>query len=167
MTKLISVLALVCLSLMSVTFGAQLAGAQDMDDPVILALSSRHMTVSINQLEEMAGGEDALVAKLLELRTQESPPFAGIRSEQILLRYAHRDDVKAALESDIQSTQYKGLARTITVHIDKIEDQDARRNLARLALGRAAREADFAPYARNLRNSSDQEVSRLARESLE
>ncbi len=157
------ILALLCV--LSLAF-ANLSSAQTLDDPVTLALGSRHMTASVDDLLEMAGGEDALVEKLLALRTQESPPFVGIRAEKTLLQFAGRPDVQAALEQDVESSQYLGLARTVAVHIDTVPDANARQALARKVIQRGSRESGFSAYARNLKQSSDPEVSRLAREAL-
>lgn len=140
--------------------------AQNSDDPVVAALSGRHMNISIEQLEELAGGEDALVETLLQIRTNEQPPFAGIRAEKILLHYAHRSDVQEALEADIKSTQYKGLARTVTVHLDKVSDASARRKLAQKAITRAENDDEFKPYAKQLLKSKDAQVQSLAKQAF-
>lgn len=132
------------------------------EDPVLFALSARHFEMSTAQLEQLAGGEEALVAKLLAVRTQEKPPFAGIRAEKILLEYAHREDVQAALEEDVQSTQYQGLARTIAVNIDSVTDSTARHRLARGVSERAQRDATFKTYAKSLASSKDEAVRKLA-----
>jgi hypothetical protein len=142
------------------------AVAQTLDDPVTAALGTRHMTSTVADLVELAGGEDQLVEKLLALRTQESPPFVGIRAEKMLLTFAGRPEVQAALEQDVESAQYVGLARTVAVHIDSVSDSNARQALARKVLSRASRESTFSSYARNLKQSTDPEVSRLAKEAL-
>lgn len=136
------------------------------DDALLQALSSRHFKSSTADLEKAAGSQDALVQRLLELRTQETPPFAGIRAEKILLNYADRSDVQAALQSDIESTRFPGLARIIAANIDAVSHTDTRRKLAELAIARSSRETDFAPLARNLRNSTDSNVSTLAKQAF-
>lgn len=135
-------------------------------DAVLWALSARHMNTSVEELEQLAGGPDAFVARLLELRTKETPPQVGIRAEKILLRYSAREDVQRALEDDVQSPQYKGLARVIAVNIDDVVDTSVRRRLAGHALKRGAEDSSFSPYSRSLLNSKDDGISRMAREAF-
>lgn len=152
--------------LLSSGVARQTAHAQGLEDPVVFALSARHFSATAEELEQTAGGEAALVRKLLELRTKEQPPFVGIRAEKLLLSYADRPEVVAALEEDLTAPGLLGLARTVTVHLDQVADSGARQRLARAALQRARSDADFARYARTLLRSEDPEVSRLAREAL-
>ncbi len=165
------------LPLLSSIFAALLAtatGVQAQDhgqmDSVMNALSHRcstHGTPSVESLEQLAGGEDELVALLLEYRTKEQPPFVGIRAQKILLHYAGRSDVAEALSSDVESTTYLGLARVVGVNIDSVEDSSVRRELAARLIARGKREKDFASYAKSLSQSNDAEVSRLARQAFE
>ena len=133
------------------------------EDKVLFALSGRHMETTTVQLEEMAGGQDQLVAKLLEYRTKETPPFVAIRSEKLLLNYAGRAEVQAALEQDVQSPQYKGLARTVAVHLDQVPDAGARQRLARAVVSRAKTESDFTSFAKGLEKSNDEKVREVAK----
>lgn len=135
-------------------------------DPVIFALSVRHMTATPSELEAAAGGKDALIARLLELRTQEKPPFVGVRAEKLLLGYANEQAVENALTADLQSAERKGLARLVTIHLQSVPSDAVRGRLAKQALDRVGRETDFAPYARVLLESPDSEVKKLARETL-
>lgn len=135
-------------------------------DAVLLALSAKDFTSSRAQLEQISGSEDALVKKLLELRTTEKPPYVGIRAEKLLLTYAHREDVASALESDLQSQQYKGLARIIAINVDKVQDSAARKRLARTLINQGSVDQEFARYSRTLTESSDAEVSKMAKEML-
>lgn len=138
-------------------------------EDVIAVLSQRDEyrgTASLQQLEELAGGEDELVALLLEYRTKETPPFVGIRSEKTLLNYAHRDDVRDALANDITSPAHTGLARVIGMHIDSVSDTTARRLFAERVLSRAANDPDFARYGRMLLESTDSNVRSLAKRSF-
>jgi hypothetical protein len=145
---------------------AGVASAQGVPDPVLLALSNRDMTATAPELEQLAGGQDALVAKLLAYRTTETPPFVGIRAEKLLLLYAARSDVKAALESDIGSAKYLGLARIVAVHLDTVPDSVARQVLAKQVIARAKTDADYMRYAKTLQSSSDAEVSKMAKDAL-
>ena len=135
-------------------------------DPVLFALSVRHMTATPSELETAAGGKDALISRLLELRSQEKPPFVGVRAEKLLLGYADEQAVENALTADLQSAERKGLARLVTIHLQSVPSEAVRGRLAKQALDRAGRETDFAPYARVLLESPDSEVKKLARERL-
>lgn len=141
------------------------AFAQDRD-LVKSALMVRHVTVTQDQLEKLAGGEDLLVKKLLELRL-DNAPFVGVRSEKFLLSYVSRPEVRAALEHDIQSPNTKGLARVIAVHMDHVADAEARQALAKLTLDKAKQDNSFVPYARSLTKSNDPQLRQLARETLQ
>jgi hypothetical protein len=152
--------------LLALGFQPVLASAQDSTDPVLVALSNRDMTATAQELEQMAGGKDALVAKLLAYRVTEAPPFVGIRAEKLLLLYADRSDVRAALESDISSPQYLGLARIVAVHLDSVPDSVARQALARQVIARAKTDDGYMRYAKTLHTSSDAEVSKMAKDSL-
>jgi hypothetical protein len=121
------------------------------------------MTTSREQLEEIAGGKDALVAALLELRTDDSTPFVAVRAEKILIGYADRDDVAQALTSDINSTQYAGLARTVSIHVNDAPTSTARVALGRQLLERAGKDSSFLPYARALEDSTEPELRNAAR----
>lgn len=163
-------------SLLVATFAATLAvgvfmtdisvGHAQNDDPLMLALANRHMTQTTAQLEQIAGGQDKLVARLLQLRTEEKLSYVAVRAEKILLSYSARPEVADALAEDAVNPNRTGLARMITVHIDKVEAPAARKRLAELLVARGGTDAEFSPYARTLQESSDSEVSRLAREKL-
>ena len=142
----------------------------DSTESVLKALSGYDSAVTVEGLEKLAGSQDALVASLLVLRHKEDgsvPPYVSVRAERLLLQFAGREDVQAALEEDLQSEQWFGLARIVVVHLDTVSDAAARSRLAKAALDRAAREQRFTTYGRMLRDSSDPEVSRMAREALE
>lgn len=132
-------------------------------DPVVSALSLRHMTATTEQLESTAGGADALVSRLLELRTDETTPFVGVRAEKFLLQYADRPEVAAALETDVKSPTMLGLARVVAMNVDKIPSPKVRQSLAQAIVERGKQESGFKPYAQALTSSSDAEVSALAR----
>lgn len=139
--------------------------AQDRD-LVKSALMVRHVTVTQEQLLKLAGGEDLLVKKLLELRL-DNAPFVGVRAEKFLLSYVSRPEVRAAMEQDLQSPNTKGLARVIVVHMDHVADVEARQALAKLALDKAKQDNSFVPYARSLTKSNDPQLRQLARETLQ
>ena len=140
-----------------------MAFAADATQKVTDALSGYHDNSNPAQLESLAGGAGNLVPILLQLRTQEKPPFVAIRAEKILLGYANFPEVRAALEQDLQSAQYKGLARVISMHIDSVSDSDARQGLAKIAVSRAAQDGEFVPYARALLQSRHQDVRETAK----
>jgi hypothetical protein len=141
------------------------AGEAEVVDALTVRGNS-HGLPSAEELETLAGGEDALVEILLSYRTRETPPFVGIRSQKYLLNYSDRSDVQDALAADISSEEHMGLARIVGVHFDQIQNETARGRFARLIIERGKREESFGRYARNLRQSSDSEVSRMAREAF-
>lgn len=153
--------------LIAVFFLMNTAVVRAESDPVLFALSSRHMTTSPVELEKLAGGRDLLIERLLVLRTQEQPPFVGVRAESLLLAYADQQQVEDALTEDLQSADRKGLARVITIRLSKVAQEEVRLRLAKVALTRASKESDFAPYARTLTEDKNAEISRLARETLQ
>ena len=143
----------------------QFASADSVDDALLTALSNRDNIPALTELENMAGGKRVLIEKLLNYRTLESPPFVAIRSEKLLLNYVDDTDVKAVLLKDLSSPELLGLARIITLHLDDISDSATRQEFARQALSRAKADTEFAPYAKALRSSNDEQVRKMA-ESL-
>jgi len=155
------VLALTVCSLVSVSSSVAAPPAN-----LVGALSSRHLDYSVEELEAMVGGADNLVTHLIELRHNESRPFVGVRAEKLLLGYADREEVQMALGDDLRSSKMAGLARIITVHIDRAPTAEARQLFATLALERAERDIRFRGYAQALVDSKDEVVSNLARKAL-
>lgn len=135
-------------------------------DQIEQQLSHRHFVASQESLSKLAGGDDALVARLLELRHSETP-FVAVRAEKVLLSYADREDVQVAIESDLQSAQMRGLAQVIAVHIDSVPSPEARMRIAQAALARAERDQSYRVYAKVLIDCSDEQVRKLARSTLE
>ncbi|MCB0345284.1 MAG: hypothetical protein KDD66_09195 [Bdellovibrionales bacterium] len=133
---------------------------------VYTALSVRHADVSTAKLTQLAGGENQLVSELLTLRRDDSQPFISTRSEKLLLEFAARDEVSAALEADLRDPEMAGLARIIAVYIDDVPNPEIRRNLALLAIERSKRDSAFLPYARGLKGSKDKAVAEMARKAL-
>lgn len=133
---------------------------------VAAAMSGYHFQAKPDVLEGIAGGQDQLVAALTELRTDNNRPFVGIRAERMLLLYADREDVQKTLLEDVNSVEYKGLARTITTHIDSAPEK-ARRVLGQAAVERAKRDTDFSPYAKSMQQSTDPEVQRMTKSLFE
>ena len=142
------------------------ATAQSVVDGLTNALSGRHLSVNLGELETIAGSKEALAEGLLEIRHLERPPFVGIRAQKFLMQLTEIPSVQQALEDDVSSEQYFGLARVVVSHLDSIPQADVRGRIARAALSRAQREAKFAPFARMLLESKDAEVKRLARDSF-
>lgn len=134
------------------------------NEEVVGALSARHLEVTHQQLEELAGGRDVLIQSLLEIRRTARVPAASIRAQKFLLHYADEEEVTEALLDDIDSEEFHGLARTIVLHIDKIPSSTARRTIARRALQRARTDSGLRPYTQTLIESKDEEVRAAARE---
>ena len=133
------------------------------NDALYFALSNRDFSATTAQLEQIAGGREQLIGRLLELRHDSSLPAVGMRAGKLLLGYSADARVKQALAEDMASTQYLGLARAITLHLDSIEDQSLRRSLAQVAVDRAKQDPSFVPYLKSLDSSSDDEVRRIAK----
>jgi hypothetical protein len=136
------------------------------DGSLTEALSARHFNQSTADLEAKYGGEEKLVAELLQLRKQESPPFVGVRAAKILMSYSGREDVAKAMYEDIQSDDTVGLAQLYAINIDKISNESTRRRLARALVDRSKGNARVATAVESMQSSSDAEVSRLAKGSL-
>ena len=147
-----------------VLFGGQIFSAvAEEQDPLLIALSSRESAVSVAKLEEIAGGADALVSRLLVLRHQETPPFAGTRAEKILLlSYASRPEVSAALSEDVNSESYVGLARVVAANIQDVPDKASRYTLAKELIRRGKNDTSFSMYIKHLTTSGDPEMRKLA-----
>lgn len=131
-------------------------------DAVETTLSSYELVTTQSQLEALAGGQDALVERLLVLRRTATVPAAGVRAEKILLQYADRPEVEAALLDDISSAEFAGLARAATLNVDRAPAA-ARSKIARAALERAKTDKAFESFARALLESKDESVKSLAR----
>lgn len=129
------------------------------------ALTARHFNMTTAELEAKYGGEDMLVAELLKLRTQESPPFVGVRSAKLLMSYAGREDVAKAMYEDIQNDDTVGLAQLYAINIDKVSNENTRRRLARALVDRSKGNARVATAVESMQSSRDAEVSRLAKGS--
>ena len=143
--------------------GLAIAGDQSGAQSAVQALLlQRHFDGNASKLEAAAGGKDALVSALLSLRHSDSAPFVAMRAERILVDYADRGDVAAALASDVQDPNMKGLARTVVLHLDKVPSDSVRQNLARLAVTRGRSERDFAVYTKTLESSKDSVVRSIA-----
>ena len=141
------------------------AGEQE----VVQALSVRDSfqgQANFQELEDLAGGKEELISVLLKYRRLETPPFVGIRSEQLLLNYTDDQQVVDALEQDVNETQYFGLARTVASKIDTISNKSARQKIAGAVLRRAQLEKRYESYGRMLKESKDAGVQKLAREAL-
>ena len=119
---------------------------------------------TLKDLENLAGGKDQLISILLKYRREEKPPFVGIRAENLLLNYSDNEEVISALESDVNDANFFGLARTIGSNIDAVQNPSARQRLARAVVSRAKTEKKFESFGRMLKESSDSEVKRLAKD---
>ena len=142
------------------------ACARSHADELDAAMNGRHFAASREQLESYAGGADALVQRLLKLRTNEEPPFVGLRAEKLLLQYVQLEAVVVALEEDLANPKYKGLAQMIALHLDQVSGPEVRLRLARGVIKRAKAESDFRNFAKTLTASADPAVGQLAREGL-
>ncbi|MFN8391464.1 MAG: hypothetical protein U0136_14345 [Bdellovibrionota bacterium] len=139
------------------------ASASDAVAAVSAAIGGYHPSVTNEQLEQLAGGRESLVQALLEIRNDQTTPFVGVRAERLLLDYADRSDVQAALSADVDSPSSAGLARTVAIHLGRAPSADSQAALARKIVDRANREAEFVPFARTLKDSPEPRVQSVAR----
>lgn len=160
MTKMALKLSFLAFVLSACSLNAQ-ANQDSVTTKVADALSGHHADYTTEKLLSIAGNESSLVNALIELRTSETIPFVAIRSEKLLLKFANRPEVAETLRSDMQNPNYRGLAGTIAMHIDQIEDQVVRRSLAQLAVSRTTKESEFKNYVSSFNNSNDPEVRKL------
>ena len=140
--------------------------SQSAEESVKAELAGRHFSEQRENLEQLAGGREELVAILLTLRTSEDPPFVGIRAEKLLLHYADDPRVAEALADDVSSVERTGLARAVALHLDRVPTSRVRQKLATEVVSRAGKERAFLPYANSLKKSEDPEVKRIADQGL-
>ena len=152
------------------TLPVSVAAASPSDDPVYFQLSGRHFNASVDSMIQVAGGEDQLVAKLLELRRSQGLPYVSIRAEKLLLELANREDgagpISSALEKDVTDAGYEGLARVVVTHIDTIQSDSLRSSLATKAVASYRSNDSMHPYLKNLSTSAHDNV-RSAAKSIE
>lgn len=150
--KLISVVLMVILMIVPLVLGAvRDVSAQTADDENLSIklsearsetltetlpglLSSKHPVLDVSVLSKAAGGDDLLVAELLELRLKSKPPTLGINAEKVLLNFIERADVKAALHEDVATPARFGLASVVLSRLDQLPDSELRSSLAKTAL---------------------------------
>lgn len=158
-------LRLVLLSSLTV-FLPCMSFANESQDEVWQALSSRHRPGSVEELKQLAGGEEALVQRLLELRNDNTVPYVAVRAEKYLLLYAERQNVRTALLKDMADPARAGLARAIVLNIDSVKDDAARLALARAGLERVEKDPSFEAFAKELSESKDQRLRTLTRDAF-
>ena len=123
-------------------------------------LGGYHFSSSVEDLSSRAGGKEALITELLALRHDSVTPFVAVRAEKVLLELAADSRVQAALEEDSTAKEFLGLARTVAVHIDRVEDAGKRRGLATSLLNRGDGDKSISKI---LQESKDPEISAAAR----
>ncbi len=123
-------------------------------------LGGYHFSGSVDELSAKAGSKEALITELLSLRRDTKTPFVAVRAEKVLLELAGDTRVRTALEEDATSKEFLGLARTVAVHIDKVEDTGVRRALAGSLLKRSDGDKSISKI---LQESKDPEISAAAR----
>jgi hypothetical protein len=147
------------LSLMFITslIGSSIFAQVKELSPLAQALSSRHPDFDIPSLISIAGTEDSLINELMELRLKDKPGNLSINSEKILLEFAHREDVKAALLEDVAAKDRFGLASLILSRIDTFSDETFRHSIAKQALRRTKSldEAQSKRFKLLLKSSTD------------
>ena len=124
-------------------------------DPIRTALSARHLPYPRSELERIAGGKDAFIIRLLQLRLETRPPYMPLRAEKMLLAYGDRDDVLSALEEDLRDSERRGLAQLIALHIDQLPLETSRIRIGREIIERSRRDESYLPFAKMLSESKD------------
>lgn len=153
--------------LLTVSLSSVCAVSDASADALIDALSDRHSVPSFSELEKIAGGHDALISKLIELRGDQTTPMIGMRSAKILLEnFQGEEAIATAFEEDLQRDDRKGIAEAISMNLDKVPSAAARQRLARGILDKASHDEKFAKYAKNLASSKDETVRALAKQEL-
>lgn len=135
-------------------------------DSVKPHLGGYHLTKTLEQLTQIAGGTAPLVSELLQLRHDTQTPFAAVRAEKLLLQLAGQPGVQEALSTDVKNAQFTGLARVVAIHLDDVGEPAVRQALASSVLDRAKTDSGFRTYARSLVASRDAAVSAAARTAL-
>ena len=131
------------------------------------ALSGHHMEVTATQLEQIAGGKDALITELLALRRDTVTPFVGVRAVKLLLPYSADSRVQTALTEDLKSSEFKGLAQAIALNlVTGAESGESKNVLARTALERSKTDKSFAPFVEPIKSSQDPEMKRIVSDVL-
>ena len=137
-------------------------------DALTVALSDRHKIPSFAELEQIAGGHDQLIDRLLELRGDQVTPQVGIRSARILLEHFQgEENIAAAFEEDLSRDDRKGIAQVIALNLDRVPSSEARVRLAQGILEKAKSDSNYAVFAKSLIASHDTSVRELAKQSLE
>lgn len=136
-------------------------------DPVFIRLSARHFNDSVASLEQAAGGHDQLVSRLLELRHSESQPQVAVRAEKLLLEMANEEGgsgpISSALAADVSNPNYAGLARMIVVHLDSLDSEEQKADLAAKAVSAHRSNDKMRPYLKLLSNSPTARVRAAAK----
>ena len=138
-------------------------------DALVDALShDRHGVPSFSELATIAGGRDALIARLIELRGDNTVPMLGMRSTKLLLENFNGEPaIAAAFEEDLGRPDRKGIAQAIALNLDRVPNPAARMKLAQGVLQKAKADTEYATYAKSLIASKDQAVSSLAKTNLQ
>jgi hypothetical protein len=91
-----------------------------------------------------------------------------MRAARLLIENFHgEDEIARALEEDLSRDDREGIARSIALNLDKVPDAAARRRLAEGVIAKAKKSSEYASYAKNLKSSKDESVSRLAKQELQ
>ena len=131
-------------------------------DNLEIALGMRDGAPSAEKLIEIAGNEDKLVSRLLELRLSDQP-FVSSRSLALLLKYSHREEVKTALLEDMLAADRRGLAKQIVTGINSVSDSAFRLSIAKSAVARASFDKKFVDTAKILESSEDVSIKEVAK----
>lgn len=136
-------------------------------DQLVDALSDRHKVPSLSELETIAGGHDALISRLIELRTDQTTPLVGMRSAKLLLEnFQGEEAIGSAFEEDLRRDDRKGIANAIALNLDKVPSSVGRQRLAKAVLEKASHDEKYAKMARTLTTSQDEGVRELAKQTL-
>lgn len=144
------VLLLVCCVMM---LGVESSYAQALTDKVAVLLGDRHKAPDIAALESVAGGRDALMTRLKQLRLSVNPQLSYVSESLLIEHYSDDPAVLAALVADVEHPDRGGHAKLIAQKLSersevRIQREGARSELLGALLRRADHDAKVAGVLR-------------------
>jgi hypothetical protein len=131
-------------------------------DQILHALSRRDLGPSLEELRTIAGSDDRLVSRLLELRAADVLPFVQIRSAKLLISYSSRPEVQRALLDDVLAPNRLGLVRVYARAIDQLPAEGFRTELAARIVERASHAEEYQSAVKLLSQAQDPGIRALA-----
>ncbi len=130
-------------------------------EPILHALSRRDVGPSLAELRTIAGSDERLVPRLLELRASDVLPFVQIRSAKLLIAFASRPEVQRAFLDDVLAPNRLGLVRVYARAIDQLPAGGFRTELAARIVKRAFQDPEYQSAVKLLSQAQDPEIRAL------